>query len=279
MTKNRAVRDAEKDGNIKPSRQCNQLIYWFFTLNNWTNEERDEISSFCKKNCKKYLFQEEIGEKCGTPHLQGNIMLRKKMRWSEFGLSKRISWEKTRNPKSAFDYCCKAETAVGKVYTNMRIDKSIDKKNFYPWQKLIYDILQDEPDHRKICWIYESTGNTGKSAFVKYMVKNENALMCNGGKCKDLINLVYNADMDLCSTVLWDLPRSNKGKVSYDAIECIKNGMICNTKYETGVKTFAPPHIIIFSNYEPENTDNLSEDRWCKFTINKNLELIDDTKK
>lgn len=61
--------------------------------------------------------------------------------------------------------------------------------------------------------------------------------------------------------VIWDLPRNNGNKISYDAIESVKNGMICNTKFETGTKIFDPPHIIIFSNEQPEE-ENLSKDRW-----------------
>ena len=61
--------------------------------------------------------------------------------------------------------------------------------------------------------------------------------------------------------VVIDLPRNNGNKVSYDAIESIKNGLICNTKFETGSKGFAPPHIVVFANALPE-IEKLSADRW-----------------
>ena len=38
--------------------------------------------------------------------------------------------------------------------------------------------------------------------------------------------------------------------------------MICNTKYETGVKIFNSPHIICFANFPPDNLEQLSADRW-----------------
>jgi len=62
--------------------------------------------------------------------------------------------------------------------------------------------------------------------------------------------------------VIWDLPRENKGFISSSTVEAVKNGMVCNTKYETGVKLFNAPHVIIFSNYPPENVEELSKDRW-----------------
>jgi hypothetical protein len=76
------------------------------------------------------------------------------------------------------------------------------------------------------------------------------------------MNLVFNQDMDACRGVFFDIPRSNRGNISYASLECIKNGMVCNTKYETGVKVFNSPHIFIFANFEPEEPDKLSADRW-----------------
>ena len=44
--------------------------------------------------------------------------------------------------------------------------------------------------------------------------------------------------------------------------------MICNTKYETGMKLFNSPHLIVFSNFYPD-TDKLSADRWKIALINE----------
>lgn len=76
------------------------------------------------------------------------------------------------------------------------------------------------------------------------------------------MNLVFNQDMDECSCVMFDIPRANRGAISYASLESIKNGMVCNTKYETGVKVFNSPHIVIFANFPPEDEDLLSADRW-----------------
>ena len=70
----------------------------------------------------------------------------------------------------------------------------------------------------------------------------------------------------LKSVIVIDVPRDNGNTVSYKAIEQIKNGMICNTKYETGMKLFNSPHIIIFANMPPEE-HKLSADRWKIFEI------------
>lgn len=131
-----------------------------------------------------------------------------------------------------------------------------------PFQAEIEQLYLTEPDDRKIYWFWETTGNIGKSAFVKYMVVRHGCLFCDGGRKTDLVNLVFNADMDSVKCIIWDLPRCSKGNISYSTLESIKNGLICNTKYETGVKVFNSPHVFVFANYPPEDEDKLSQDRW-----------------
>jgi hypothetical protein len=76
------------------------------------------------------------------------------------------------------------------------------------------------------------------------------------------MNLVFNQDMDTCNVVFFDIPRNHGGKISYSSLESIKNGMVCNTKYETGVKVFNSPHIFCFANFPPDDESCLSQDRW-----------------
>ena len=50
---------------------------WFFTLNNYTEEDLTKILEFLESGkVDKYAMQEEKGEE-GTPHLQGQLMLKK----------------------------------------------------------------------------------------------------------------------------------------------------------------------------------------------------------
>ncbi|PWN77299.1 hypothetical protein CV717_28505 [Bacillus cereus] len=110
-------------------------------------------------------------------------------------------------------------------------------------------------------WVYSKNGGMGKSTFCKYLAYTYNAVICGKGNYSDIINIMFNANMDNTNLVVFDLPRNNGNKVSYSALEAIKNGMICNTKYETGNKLFNPPHILIFANDEPE-WEAMSEDRF-----------------
>lgn len=68
--------------------------------------------------------------------------------------------------------------------------------------------------------------------------------------------------MDLCRTVIFDLPRCCLDRVNYAAIENLKNGHIVNFKFETGSKLFNPPNVVVFANKPPETLELLSVDRW-----------------
>lgn len=254
-----SVPKAEEDGNNEHPPQS-ALYKYDMVINNYTDDEYTKVCQVFQTICKKWIVAKEVGAS-GTPHLQCFLSLAKKERFT--GLQKlpglaRGSFRACRNEKALEEYCRKDGNYVEGGYP--KPIKIIQKLR--PWQKEIEDIFLTEPDDRKIYWFWESEGGIGKSAFVKYMVVKHKCLFCDGGKKADLINLVFNQDMDICRAVIWDLPRCAEGNISYATLESVKNGLVCNTKYETGVKAFNPPHIFVFANFEPDNQEKLSKDRW-----------------
>lgn len=248
-----------ENGNTKHSQS--PAIRWCFTFNNYTDKLCSMFHDKLILNCKKFVYQKEVGE-LGTPHLQGSIWLTKKGRpISLFGF-KQVHWEKMRNEEASIKYCQKSETSVGEPVI-FGFPKPINViTTLRPWQQDIFNICKSEPDNRKVYWYWENKGNVGKSAFVKFMCVKHNAIFIDGGAKKDVINLIFNSDMDKSNIILFDIPRCNLGKISYSAIESIKNGLICNTKYETGFRAFNNVHVIVFANSEPLEKDKLSKDRW-----------------
>jgi len=249
--------------STKPSsKQTSPRKFHFFTWNNYDSSNIQELLMCLEKYCVKWVFQEEKGES-GTPHLQGIIECKKKMRDTEFGLPKQIHWEKPQDVNACFKYCSKEETRAGKVFTKNYVipEKIITTCPATKWATDLIEISKSPPDKRKVYWRWSREGGVGKSDFTKYMVVEHNCLFLSSGKYADIINIIFNSDTNSYNTVIIDLPRNNGNKLSYSAIEAIKNGLICNTKYETGNKYFNPKHIIIFSN-EPPETDKLSADRW-----------------
>lgn len=250
----------EGGNTISPStKQISCAIHWCFTLNNWTDDDLKGISSIVPEKCKSCLIGSEIGES-GTPHLQGYIEFKTKARPKSVFSNEKIHWEKYKGTKKQnIAYCSKDGNTVYS-YGMPKPIKIIT--NLYAWQKDIENLIFTEPDDRTVYWYYDKTGNIGKSAFIKYCAIKHKSLFCCGGKMSDIMNLVFNQDMNECTSVLFDIPRANEGFVSYTALESIKNGMVCNTKYETGVKIFNPPHLICFANFKPSDMSKLSADRW-----------------
>ena len=234
----------------------------FFTYNNYKDEEVAPLVHTLQRFAYKGKVQSEVGAN-GTKHLQGMIWCREKHRDTEFKLPKEIHWEKLLDEDNVRDYCGKSETHDGKhryVWGFPNPLKIIE--TLRPWQERIKNICLSPPDDRKIYWFWESEGGIGKTAFIKYMVYHHKITFASSGKYADIINLVFNSNMDYVECILFNIPRANKGSISYAALECIKDGLICNTKYETGSKMFNPPNMIIFANFPPDNESEMSEDRW-----------------
>jgi hypothetical protein len=174
-------------------------------------------------------------------------------------------------------YCTKSETRDGvQILHNFRRPKELSIINpDRVYQQKVIDIINEEPDDRSIHWFYERKGNVGKSALVKYLVIKREAVFIDEGKKADLINLIYKTDMDSKNIVLIDIPRANRNRVSWKTIESIKNGLICNTKFETGYKAFEAPHVVVFSNFPPEVTDStISKDRVFIYEIQDDFTYV-----
>lgn len=249
----------EGDGNNVTS--PNAQYKYDFVINNWSQQEFVDLCQTIDKIAKKAIIGSEVGEK-GTPHLQGFISLFRKERIATLRTRAgflRASFRKCRNEEALIKYCQKDGVVLFRMGFPLPV-RTITE--LYPWQKEIENLYLSEPDNRSIYWFWEPNGNIGKSAFVKYMIVKYKALYCDGGKKTDLINLVFNSNMDECKCVIWDLPRGTRGSISYATLECVKNGMVCNTKYETGTKVFNPPHIFVFANFPPDDVSQLSLDRW-----------------
>lgn len=268
------------DGNTKTSTsRINQCKSWFFTWNNYPNDAPQLLETCFTHFCTKWVFEHEVGES-GTPHLQGVIWCKKECRWSEFKLPKQINWGKTRDFDKASKYCQKDVESNGGQIWKHGFPKPIILPDIYGWQLEARDLLLEEcktPTNRTCYWWWDPVGNMGKSQFCKYMIVKHNAMVIQGGKCADIMNIVMNLDMDSVPCVIIDIPRHHGNKVSYAAIECILNGMITNTKYETGFKVFNPPQLMILSNFLP-NEDELSMDRWKIRNLRDNCVFIDEPK-
>jgi hypothetical protein len=166
--------------------------------------------------------------------------------------------------ESNVKYCCKDKDWESNFVKPPIVIETIKESQLMEWQKDIEFMMTYKPSGRTINWYWETTGRTGKSSFTKYMVVKygKRVAFINGGKLSDVTNIIYeNPNLLELEMLIIDLPRGTGNKLSNRAVECILNGMITNTKYETGTKVFNPLHVVVFSNMHPD-TSLMSEDRW-----------------
>lgn len=124
------------------------------------------------------------------------------------------------------------------------------------WQEELVKYVQGDVSDRKVRWYVDPVGNMGKSFVSEYLECKHGAVIFENGKSNDIAYAYKNQGI-----VIFDLRRSQEGYFNYGVIESFKNGRLWCPKYESCVKLFKKPHVIIFSNFEPDK-NQLSKDRW-----------------
>lgn len=278
------VDQAPRDGNTSVIPRAR---YWIWTWNNYSEDDFDEMTKFCKKECQEYNFQREIGEQ-GTPHLQGFWHFKNARYFSSLKKDfPKIHLEKVRNIEAARDYCRKSETRIGETIEGGKnhITDPLKGLTLKSWQQDLINLIDSDPDNRSIYWYYDNIGNCGKTTLAKHLCIRhpDEILYLSGGpaSCKyGITTFLYNKikgklvrnDKKLRATI-FDYTRSQDDKVSYQALEEVKNGIFFNTKYESMQVLFDCPHVIVFANFMPE-IEKLSKDRWKIININAE-EILD----
>ena len=218
---------------------------------------------------KKFVFQLERGD-LGTQHYQCLIGLKHKERKSTLikKLASILSIAETCiscEPKSGWDfapYCMKDDTRVAGPWGSEISDppKLLETSKFYPWQKKVYDMVtQTVPDDRTIHWYWDSCGATGKTLLCKKLCYENQAFLFSG-KASDISSRIVQLQKPpkIC---IANIPRQQEQFVSYQAVECLKDGLVSTGKYEGGQRVFDSPHVVIFANFAPDRT-KMSKDRW-----------------
>lgn len=239
---------------------------WFFTKDNATDYDVALFKEYFIENRMDYVFQKERAES-GMIHLQGVCRYENpRDRWPDL----ECHWERCKDWRKAVKYCSKLDTRIEGPWTNLNIKfratviDPLEGKELYPWQADCLRIINERPDNRKIDWIY-GNGNNGKTTFVKSMVlRYGKSVVCCMGAGKDIFRLIANRlledEVDI-KVVFFLLTRADENRMSYRALEAIKDGIIVSTKYEPVDLVFNSPHVIVMANFAPD-LSMLSEDRW-----------------
>jgi len=281
MPKNSSKSSVGEGNNISsPRTQISPAIGWCFTFNNYTEEIVLKFQEIIEKKCRLGFFNKEIGES-GTPHLQGYIEFKTKSRPLNL-FPPGAHWGKAKgNQDQNFAYCSKdahdERMTFSYGYTPIVKVKIIDELR--PFQKTLEEILLGPVNEGKILWVYDPTGQCGKTEFLRYMYVKHGMPFSYGGKASDIVNLVFNHKDYLMrndrAVMIYNFGRdTDNEKISYKSMEQISDGCISNTKFETGCFVCNKPHVLVLANCLPKETA-LTSSRWMLKTINNEMELID----
>jgi len=152
---------------------------WFMTLNNYKEKEIDQLIS--NNLIMKYLFQEEIGEKKGVPHLQGGFYMKDlvSLKWMKEHVNPRCKWLPCDNWFATLNYCSKRFTRNGQIYRkkcrenrkkeeSKFSDEEIDNLRREKFNEDVGDIIKDwcwEVGHPlKNCWCKQNILSQFRSA-------------------------------------------------------------------------------------------------------------------
>lgn len=273
--------------------------YHVFTWNNYQKTTLwDDWLDRLEAEAVKFAAQEEVGAD-GTPHIQGAIEFRKKTRpvesqklpgahWDAMK-AKQCSpgkcWAAEGQPSSkwgeesarvcAYHYCLKDDTRkeLGRQWQKglPRLPRPLlrfERHELRWWQQCIFASVVEPCCRcdRSIRWYFDEGGNIGKSFLTKALVDSDIETIVVSGEAKDVKYAVQQAVQNgkPPQVVILDVPRTNRGSVSYQAIEKIKDGCFFSGKFEGSMVRFNTPHVLVFANHPPR-VERFSVDRWQIF--------------
>lgn len=132
-----------------------------------------------------------------------------------------------------------------------------------PWQKELEDVLASAVgDDRKIFFVVDPSGNTGKTRFARHLRVAQKAVILTPGDERDVLYLVSEkASAPLyVMNVTKNLPSTYKEADLLAVLEKIKDGVFTSTKYKTKDVVMPSPNVLCFTNHVIAHT-KLSLDR------------------
>ena len=135
-----------------------------------------------------------------------------------------------------------------------------------PWQYECLRLLMAQ-GKRKILWVVDHDGDSGKSFLSNYLSILYNFQQLDGViSSRDLCYILKKQVNGFC----FDLTRANVNNFDYNTLEAVKNGYLMSGKYAGKTKRFKVKPVVVFANCHPVSSA-LSKDRWTILTYSKGI--------
>lgn len=305
------------------SLELDKLLFWTpLQMGNFLHNF--SIQGEKRKNGKGYYFskleefggQLEVGSKNNRPHYQLFIKVKPKLRYSKvLRYFSKVLYDEdssaalsitvlTEDTSSYEEYCWKDMRAnlPGK-YEHALIDSSMSTyvnyveknprfrrvlENPYSYQKWLLEFVKRTDCTRKLLWIVDVNGNSGKSIFSDCLDLDPrlNSLLvyldyfraCRHGMAIDLTNFMDRTNGVSSSALIIDAPWDKERKHLHDIyalLEELNNGRVVSLFGSSRFKYRIEPGIpiIVFSN-APPRVGSLSKDRWDIKAIYRNVMMF-----
>lgn len=132
-----------------------------------------------------------------------------------------------------------------------------------PWQQTLKDALLADPDDRKILFVYDPEGGSGKSWFQRWFLQEQTSQtqLLSIGKRDDLAHAIDPSR----SIFLFNVPRGGMEYLQYTILEQLKDGYVFSPKYYSQMKAMAGNcHVCVFCNEQPD-MNKMTWDRYEMF--------------
>lgn len=278
--------------------------YWSFTWDTNIAQKKlpseESLNQFLGLISEDYIFQKEKGSIKEKEHYQGVLTLigprvSKKRLLEKFEQKflnvKGLTLSKVFSRVALETYVTKTEGRVSGPYSggiNSMFDSKMQQAELRQWQQDLFYFLKVAKTSksfrsRKIIWVQDIVGNTGKSFFQKWLRTGQRDITARKlpvSTIERLISAVTKVvKKDAVDLFMINLTRTQGEDQSYKdlfaAIEDIADGYVVDTLYGNYVEcTYKSPVMIIFSNFKLEDfRQYLSNDRWVEFQIDSDNEI------
>lgn len=284
MTKNSRISRGEK-GNTEPSpkKQVSASKKYCFTHNfeiieNKKVEEAliNKLVGTLKLISNFYIFSLEIGTENKRRHLQGYIEFKDPVRITGIKnvVENTTNWRKADGSRQQnITYISKDPIKGPYTYDVKNVPKYTAEQlriqpadKLYKWQVKALEMARGDIDDRCIFWFWSAKPKVGKTQTLKHLMYYDNFDFVDGDKSNIMCAIVGDDGLKpLKRGYVFNFSNDKDlSKVSYTAMENMKDGLIFSGKYKSGGMLIPPLQVIVMANGPPVCKES---DRWKVFEI------------